>query len=515
MLPRADMTGTRPLGLIDAPTPTSGIADARQESFNRFAQIAIGKQFQVDILSRLNDGSFLVKIADTVARMNLPNGTAVGDSITATLVSADPKPTFQVGPQTSRSTVSLSSTGQLVDRFAQMAPEESISPPTGKSLPPNVAASVVAKLPEEALNASMTANLPGKAAVDGLAAGKAGPEGAVARAGLEPAVGRTGLEGVGAKTAITPGVGAATTAAPPPPNSAPTQLSSTGRLINSILLTAQQSGAPTALIGKGPLVFSPSAAPPQIATALQNAIVSSGLFYESHVAQWVNGERPVADLLREPQSKPGHVLVINSPATSSALSTSNAQGAQAAASASAAPQPSQATPQGSQAAPTQAQTQAEDVTMPQLANSPRDALPQAIGAKPAEAESVNLANSLSQDATRMINLQLNTLENQRVLWRGELWPGQPMEWEVNQDAPQRGGEQAPSSWSSTVRFELPGLGKVAANIQLVGQHVNVQIRAASDTTATALRAHRAELASALDAAGSPLDSLLVKQDGTI
>lgn len=433
MLTRADLTGTRPLGQIEAPTPTSAIADARQESFNRFAQIAIGKQFQADILSRLNDGTFLVRIADTVARMNLPAGTRVGESITATLVSADPKPTFLVGPQTNLSTATLSTTGQLVDRFLQMVPEEEMTLGAGKALSPNPA-------------------------VDSAA------------------VGKTALEGVVGKTAIVPTAVEAQPAAasPSPPSSTPTSLSSAGRLIDSIIQTAQQSGAPTTLVGKAPLVFSAAASAPQVATALQHALVSSGLFYESHVAQWVNGERPAADLMREPQAKPGHVL----PTT---------------------------------AAPPQAQV--EDARPP--ANPLSEVQAQAANAKPADAESVILANALSPDATRMINLQLAALENQRVMWQGELWPGQAMEWEVSRDAPQKDGEEAPPTWKSAVRFELPTLGLVSATIHMVGEHVSVQIRTASETTATALRAHGGELASALDAAGSPLDSLMVKQDGTV
>ncbi|CAN5234225.1 flagellar hook-length control protein FliK [soil metagenome] len=463
MIPRADLTGTRPLGPVEVIKPSSAVADARQESFNRFAQIAIGKQFTADVMSRLSDGSYLVKIADTVARMNLPTGTRVGESITATLVSADPKPTFQVGPQGDRSTATLTGTAQLADRFLQMASPEELAAATGKSLPANLAAAAAPVTDE-----GVSLDAEGKPALDGTAIGKAA------------------LQSVGGKAALLTGAEphANPNQAAAAPNSAPTSLSTTGRMISNILQSAQQSGAPASLTGAAPVVMSPMASPASIASGLQQALASSGLFYESHLAQWVNGERPAAALMQEPQAKTGYA---SAPAGSQVTTTPG-------------------TAQGQ----VQTLAQAEAVR----SASPQDIVPLPLAAPPADAESLILANTMSPDAMRMINLQLATLENRQVMWQGEVWPGQTMEWEVSQDAPQRDADEAPPSWNSSVKFELPTLGMVSATIHLVGERVHVQIRTENETAAVALRAHGEELANALDAAGSPLDSLLVKHDGT-
>ncbi|HDV8354390.1 TPA: flagellar hook-length control protein FliK, partial [Burkholderia vietnamiensis] len=47
------------------------------------------------------------------------------------------------------------------------------------------------------------------------------------------------------------------------------------------------------------------AAPPTAAlrAALAQAVSESGLFYESHLAQWLAGQRPLAALMREPQAR--------------------------------------------------------------------------------------------------------------------------------------------------------------------------------------------------------------------
>jgi hypothetical protein len=147
------------------------------------------------------------------------------------------------------------------------------------------------------------------------------------------------------------------------------------------------------------------------------------------------------------------------------------------------------------------------------ARSPTD-IPTATGS-PAGADAAARAETLDSESVRMISLQLDTLEQQRVVWQGELWPGQLMEWEVTKDAPHSKVADAERSWQSVVRFELPTLGAVAASIRLTDGRLQVQVRAAYEGTALLLRAHGDELATALDAAGSPLDLLTVKRDESV
>ncbi|MFD2272946.1 flagellar hook-length control protein FliK [Undibacterium arcticum] len=217
-----------------------------------------------------------------------------------------------------------------------------------------------------------------------------------------------------------------------------TTLSSAGRLIDSLLHAVQQGGAPTAVLGKSPLVNAPTVGADRIAEALHGAVATSGLFYESHVVEWADGKREMSDLLREPQTQLGNSVSNDTKTTA----------------------------------------------------------------------------SIGNEAAQLINAQLNTLEHQRLQWQGEVWPGQRMDWQVSQDAPEGGDRDGPElqSWQSAVRFELPGLGVVSATIHLLGENLHIQLRTATETTATALRDHSQQLADALGAAGSPLDSLTVKQD---
>ena len=75
--------------------PALPVGDARQEAFERALHTQVGKSFPVAVLSRLADGSFLVRVAEQNARMALPPGTQTGTELPMTLVSASPRPAFQ------------------------------------------------------------------------------------------------------------------------------------------------------------------------------------------------------------------------------------------------------------------------------------------------------------------------------------------------------------------------------------------------------------------------------------
>ncbi len=390
----ADMSGARPPGAVEATRAVTPLGDIRQENIDRLVRLEVGKQFQAQILSRFNDGTFMVRIADTSARIALPGDGAVGDDLQLTLLATDPRPTFSLD---SHSTAGApAATGTPAARIAQ------------------------------ALYLS-----------------------------------NAGVQAAGAPLAES--------------GAAPASLSSAGRLVANLLASARDSGASTALVGRIPLSNLPGAGATQLASALHDSLTFSGLFYESHVHQWANGERALTDLLREPQARGG------------------AAGANA--------MPAAAAP-------------ATDVPA-EVAEARRNLL-EYFSTAPAGASGSSAA--LDAGAAQMINRQLHALEQQGVRWQGELYPGQPMEWEVrrrDEAAHSSGGEaavQPPQQWQSVVRFSLPSLGVVSATINLAGEHVQIQVRTESEDAAAALRRHGPKLASALDVAGASLDALNIRRE---
>lgn len=378
MLPRADLNTSRPLASIEAPTPVASSTDARQEVFHRLAQITIGRQLQAEVMSIFDDGTFLVRVADTAARMMLPAGTRVGDTLSMVMVAQQPRPTFL--------------------------------------------------LTEE--------------------------------------------------------------------GSAPSSLSAAARLIDQLVQAADQEGAPAALAGKAPLLPSAAAMDPKlVATALNENVEFSGLFYESHVQEWLSGARPQADLQREPQAR--FPTAPGGPDTAAA----------------------HAQPDLAKLATSLHEVgESENALMNLIRSIHQQSAKLLTVDADVIAHAQAAAPALSPEAARIVNLQLHTLEQQQLRWQGELWPGQRMDWEIREDKDGADGadgkEAQQSSWTSVVRFQLPALGEVTATLRLTGDRVGVSIGTASEDSAAALRARNHLLADALEAAGSPLESFQVKRDET-
>lgn len=384
MLPRADLNPTRPPASLEAATTVVSSTDARLEVIKRLNQISIGRELQATVEAVFEDNTFLVKIADANARMALPVGTKVGDTLSMVFLASQPRPTFLLTQQQ---------------------------------------------------------------------------------------------------------------------GSAPATLSTIARLIDHLMQSVDQNGDPPVVMSKAPLLASPAALDSkQMAATLQNTIASSGLFYESHLHEWISGGKPRAELSQEPQSQ----------------------------------LPRSLSPPAAQAAA----REAPPVDIARLAANIRElgedsqklsALVRGAQLQPASihATDADLITALQPEAlpdiepeaARLIGLQLNTLEHEAIRWQGQLWPGQPMEWEIHEEKPgggSREGQQTPEqAWTSTVRFELPHLGDISATIRLVGDRVHVQVDTASEDTASTVRHYGGMLADALEAAGAPLDSLTVKRHESI
>src|SRR3989442_3250873 len=208
MLPRVD-SSIRPVTSIEAPSAAVVVGDPRQQALQRATQLVIGRQLQGEILSRLNDGSFLVKIAGTAARMVLPADTRVGSSLPMTLVSTDPRPVFLLGTDASTAGLGGEVAAHPAEHFLTTAQQA------------GTASSAV----NQATQDSYTFH-------------------------------QTGLNGAES-------------------GAASTTLSRAGRLIANLLHAARQSGAPTAVLGKSPLVNAPTVGAARIAEALQGAVETS------------------------------------------------------------------------------------------------------------------------------------------------------------------------------------------------------------------------------------------------
>jgi hypothetical protein len=399
MIPGADKITVAPVGRVAAAVGAEAVGDARQQEFQRSLAGLVGKSMPAEVLSRLTDGSYMVRVAGNSARMMLPSNPQPGAELPLTLVSLTPRPTFQLSASPQSAAFPA-----FVD--AHLQPEvELYTPGAGLAKP----------------GASATGALQRAAALPG----QAGP---------------------------------ANQLAAPEPASSQATLSATARVISSVLGAAARSEHPqTAIVAALPLLAAAPNDPAKLASQLKDAIGASGLFYESHVAEWSVGQRPLADLRREPQMQRA---------------------------------------------------------LPAAANGPE---PAPLTAVPGNA----LAAAAADPATaQFINLQLASQEQGRVAWQGQLLPGQQMAWEISRDPPDRserpgaGAESLAPPWRSTLRLRFAALGDIGATVVLAGDQLHIALEAGSSGIGGVLRARAGELQRALEASGNPAATLTVTSTAT-
>lgn len=114
----------------------------------------------------------------------------------------------------------------------------------------------------------------------------------------------------------------------------------------------------------------------------------------------------------------------------------------------------------------------------------------------------------------MVAQQLQVLEQQRVIWHGEVWPQQRMHWEVTEREASAQSMEDPTlnTLQSDLKLQLPQLGEVAVRIVMVNGRFNVQIKAEDALSLRQMRSARSGLASSMQAAGLTLEALQISRD---
>ncbi|WP_036303474.1 flagellar hook-length control protein FliK [Methylotenera sp. L2L1] len=306
--------GPVPVGRVLPVLAVDGIGATLQELNARATQFILGREYSAQVVSKVDDKAYLVKVDSAVLKMELGNTALVGQSIRLRYVQDSPVPTFF------------------------------FTPPTGK----------------------------------------------------------------------------------PAYDSA--ELSSAARLIGQLLQEAEKNGVSGKYEAAAVVTHSPKD-PQMVAQGLKQAVANSGLFYESHLSEMLQGGRSLTAIMQEPQN---------------------------------------------QAQQTQAQ----------------------------------IATLTSQ--------QLAILEQNRLNWHGEVWPGQKMEWDVYLE--QRDGESAEQGSEredvarpvvSEIKLTFPHLGVVAAKLTIVDGHVSINLRAEQSETLDALKSKSRGLTQAMSDSGLQVEGLVI------
>ena len=203
-------------------------------------------------------------------------------------------------------------------------------------------------------------------------------------------------------------------------------VSDAAKLINQTLTQAEANGITEKFTAQAVITHNPKR-PELVAQQLKAAITNSGLFYESHLKDFMDGHRHVNAIKLEPQNQFQHMA--------------------------------------------------------------QSLLPQ----------------------------QLHILEHQRLSWHGEVWPNQPMDWDVYlQNEQEQGGGNAhqdaesPAAIASDLTLHLPHLGKVTAKISIKNGRMHIGMLVENKASLQLLRAKSAALATAVESNGQLLAGLSIE-----
>lgn len=236
--------------------------------------------------------------------------------------------------------------------------------------------------------------------------------------------------------------------------------------------------APQSAGGQGTSIFStwaslatslgePSALPAQFAQSLSQAVQTSGLFYESHLANLAFGKTNLAALHQEPQ---GQIQPGGTPNQASATTAQDP---------------------GS--------TSTNTSTSTSSANTP--------GATHAPGAQQTAIPGLDPQAQLLVRQQLEVLAHQSFAWQGEAWPGASMDWKIERREQETGHDELPDHWATRLNLQLPLLGEVQARLTLAGDQL--VMRLVAPESANRLSEHIESLRSRLTAHGLQASQLSV------
>ncbi len=239
-----------------------------------------------------------------------------------------------------------------------------------------------------------------------------------------------------------------------------TTLSRTGQVITELLQKeAGDSAKALALNGSKPIAQNLPPTAVELAQNLKQSLTQSGMFYESHQARWVEGQLPTEALKQEPQAQ-------------NAQHNAQAQALQ--------------------------DSKGQALLNQRVADAPHTPQPHAV---------------IPREIVPIVQQQLDALATQQFLWQGQIWQGQTMHWEINEEGKRSNEEVDTREWRTRLTLNLPLLGDIDAHLRLNAQHQLTVLIEGKKENAVALLEQSVEiLKNALDAAGLELLQIHIAQE---
>lgn len=229
-----------------------------------------------------------------------------------------------------------------------------------------------------------------------------------------------------------------------------TSISTTGRFIDLLIhdtLKHASTNATQFLTSSSPLLNGTPTNSTELPGLLQKAIIQSGLFYESHQAQWINGENTLENLQQEPQGK----LLLAIPELSMTKTAISAS------------------------------------LVPEI---------------PAHTQSMSLVQQ------QLNTLETGHLFWQGEVWQGQPMKWEICEQPEDKS---KSGESDPAvQWRTQFHLSLPQLGDITATLLVNSQGININIETSRVDTTSLLKGNRSLLTTDMQSAGLTIKTVEVQ-----
>ena len=452
-LPRPVRLGlpVQPL-LVESVAPVSSVADVT----GKLPDLSVAQRYQASVEARLANGNFKVLVNGQELQMNLPESARPGDQLNLLLIAKEPRLKFALLSVTPTAGESTNVTQRFLANVKAQLPNGNFNVLiNGQELQLRLPEST---RPGDQLRLLLTSGEPRLKSGDAASAGTEIAQKFLVSVKTQLPNGnfnvlingqelqlhlpqstrpdsRMELVLIGREVHLKPGEAL--------PAGAGAELSKTGRFLGALTQDAARA-LTTPLTNTAPLLSSPPVNQQQLPALLQQAMAYSGLFYESHQAQWIAGKRLLEQLIQEPQGKLS---------STTSLASNSAAGI--------------------------------------LLNADTPVHPQSL---------------------TLVQQQLNLLETGQLTWRGEIWPGQAMEWDITEHPSSEDEASELPRWQTRLRLTLPRLGEIVAIIGFDTRGVQVALSATDAETLTLMQGDRQPLTAAMEAAGLSVLGVEVQHD---
>ncbi|SEF92441.1 flagellar hook-length control protein FliK [Nitrosomonas ureae] len=229
-----------------------------------------------------------------------------------------------------------------------------------------------------------------------------------------------------------------------------TSISTTGRFIDVLMhdtLKHASTNITQPLTSSSPILNGIPINSTELPSLLQKTIIQSGLFYESHQAQWINGENTLENLQQEPQGK----LLL----AMSELS----------------------------------------MTKTAISSSPNPEVP-------AHAQTMSLVQQ------QLNTLETGHLFWQGEVWHGQLMEWDICE--QSKDKSKSGESDHAVQWHTQLHLSLPQLGDITATILINAQGINIKIETSQVDATDLLKSNQSLLTTDMQSAGLTIQKVEVQ-----